>query len=195
MRLYTGKGDRGDTDLLGARVGKSDPRIDILGELDESSAALGLARAHATQARTRSLLIDTQRDLYEIMAELAYTSDLRPDSREFSAERATWLGEQTDALTAEVPLPPQFVLPGESVPGATLDVARTVVRRAERLAVALSEAGHIGNEQILRYLNRLSSLLFILARFEDREAGRDVRLAKGTARQNTEHRSDTSGVE
>lgn len=182
MRLYTGKGDQGGTDLLGARVNKADPRIEILGELDEASASIGLGRAHATQARTRNLLIPAQRDLYEIMAELAYTADLRPDSRSFSAERTAWLEAETDALSADVPLPPQFVLPGESVPGAALDVARTVVRRAERVAVALGEAGAITNPEILRYLNRLSSLLFILARYEDREAGRDVRLAKGDAR-------------
>lgn len=180
MRLYTGKGDQGTTDLLGARVGKSDQRIEILGELDEASASIGLARAYATQARTRALLIDTQRDLYEIMAELAYTAELRPDSRVFSVERTTWLEGETDALSNDVPLPPQFVLPGESVPGAALDVARTVARRAERVAVALGEGGHIENPEILRYLNRLSSLLFILARFEDREAGRDVRLAKSS---------------
>ena len=178
MRLYTGKGDQGTTDLLGARVGKADPRIDILGELDEASASLGLARAHASQSRTRALLIDAQRDLYEVMAELAYTAELRPNSRAFSPNRTAWLEGETDALSADVPLPPQFVLPGESVPGAALDVARTVVRRAERVAVALGAGGQIENPEILRYLNRLSSLMFILARFEDREAGHDVRLAK-----------------
>ena len=195
MRLYTGKGDQGSTDLLGARVGKSDPRIEILGELDEASASIGLARAHATQARTRTLLIDTQRDLYEIMAELAYTADLRPDSRVFSAERTAWLEAETDALSADVPLPPQFVLPGESVPGAGLDVARTVARRAERVAVALGQAGQIQNPEILRYLNRLSSLLFILARFEDRESGHDVRLAKASGDRDTDERSGSSADE
>jgi cob(I)alamin adenosyltransferase len=180
MRLYTGKGDGGSTDLLGARVGKTDPRIEILGELDETSAVCGLARAHATQRRTRDLLITVQRDLYAIMAELAFTPDIRPDERTFPAERTAWLEEATDQLGADVPLPPQFVVPGESVAGATLDVARTVVRRAERVAVAVAAEGQIENEQILRYLNRLSSLLFILARFEDREAGAALRLAKGT---------------
>ncbi len=192
MRLYTGKGDQGATDLLGARVGKSDPRIEILGELDEASATIGLARAHASQARTRGLLIDTQRDLYEIMAELAYTSELRPDSRAFAAARTTWLETETDGLSADVPLPPQFVLPGESVPGAALDVARTVARRAERMAVALGEAGRIDNPEILRYLNRLSSLLFILARFEDRESGHALRLAKDSTRPGATLPSDSA---
>ena len=179
MRLYTGKGDGGTTDLLGARVGKDDARIEILGQLDETSATCGLARAHATQSRTRGLLVDVQRDLYAIMAELAFTAEIRPDDRAFPAERTTWLEEQTDQLGADVPLPPQFVIPGESVGGATMDVARTVARRTERVAVALGEAGVIDNGEILRYLNRLSSLLFILARFEDQEAGAAIRLAKG----------------
>ena len=178
MRLYTGKGDQGTTDLLGARVGKADARIAILGELDEASAAIGLGRAHATQSRSRSLLIDAQRDLYQIMAELAFTDEMRPQARAFPAERTTWLEQETDRLGQDVPLPPAFVVPGESVAGAALDVARTVVRRAERVAVMLGNDGRIHNDQILRYLNRLSSLLFILARFEDREAGSEVVLAK-----------------
>jgi cob(I)alamin adenosyltransferase len=178
MRLYTGKGDQGTTDLLGARVSKDDLRIAVLGTLDETSAAIGLARAHATADRTKDLLIVAQRDLYEIMAELAFTEEVRPDSRSFASERVDWLERETDALGADVTLPPQFVLPGESVPGAALDVARTVARRAERLVVALHREGQVSNPTILRYLNRLSSLLFILARFEDQASGAAPRLAK-----------------
>jgi cob(I)alamin adenosyltransferase len=178
MRLYTGKGDRGTTDLLGARVGKDDVRIEVLGQLDEVSASMGLARAHATQSRTRELLVTAQRDLYAVMAELAFTPEVRPEGRTFPAERTEWLESATDALGDDVPLPPQFVVPGESVPGAALDVARTVARRGERVAVIAAEAGAIDNPEILRYLNRLSSLLFILARFEDRESGAALRLAK-----------------
>lgn len=181
MRLYTGKGDQGTTDLLGARVSKDDLRIEVLGALDETSAAMGLARAHATSERTRELLIAAQRDLYEIMAELAFTEEMRPGSRAFPTERVQWLERETDALGADVTLPPQFVLPGESVPGAALDVARTVARRAEREVVALHREGLVSNETILRYLNRLSSLLFILARFEDQASGAGPRLAKTTS--------------
>jgi cob(I)alamin adenosyltransferase len=171
MRLYTGRGDTGMTDLLGARVGKDDARIDLLGTLDEATSSIGLARAWATAERTRALIVAVQRQLYQMMAELAYTDELRPAGQHLEAATVTWLEDETDALSADVPLPPQFILPGDSVPGAALDVARTVTRRAEREAVALHHHGQISNPEILRYLNRLSSLLFMLARFEDREAG------------------------
>lgn len=171
MRFYTGKGDQGATDLLGERVDKNDPRIATIGTLDEATSAIGLGRALAQAARTKTLLIEVQRDLYKIMAELAFTDELRPAAYILGDERVAWLSEETDAITAEVELPPEFILPGDTVPGAALDVARTVVRRAEREAVALARSGHLGNEEVLRYLNRLSSLLFILARFEERKAG------------------------
>jgi len=171
MRFFTGRGDQGSTDLLGARVEKDDPRIAALGSLDEASAAMGLGRAHATTDRARALLVEAQRDLYRIMAELAFTDDLRPASVAFGADRVAWLEGETDALTDELDLPPQFVLPGDTVPGAALDVARTVARRAERDAVVLDRTGHLPNPEVLRYLNRLSSLLFALARYEDRAAG------------------------
>jgi len=179
MRLFTGLGDGGETDLLGARVAKSDARIATLGALDEASSAIGLGRALAATERTRALLIEAQRDLYRIMAELAYTDALRPATVALGGDRVSWLEEATDAVSADVPLPPAFILPGDSVAGAALDVARTVARRAEREAVTLADAGHVGNEQILRYLNRLSSLLFILARAEDQAAGATPTPAKG----------------
>lgn len=179
-RLYTGLGDTGSTDLLGERVAKDDPRIDILGDLDEATSSAGLGRALAASPRTKEVIEEVQRDLYRIMAELAFTDELRPAGYALAAERVSWLEATTDDLTAALNLPPQFILPGDTVPGAALDVARTVVRRAERAAVTLHHAGHVGNEQILRYLNRLSSLLFILARHEDREAGVTPQAAKGS---------------
>jgi cob(I)alamin adenosyltransferase len=171
VRLFTGKGDQGTTDLLGARVGKDDPRIDLIGALDETTSCLGFGRAVAASPRSREWLIEVQRDLYRIMAELAFTDELRPASYVLGEDRIARLEELTDTLSAEVDLPPEFILPGESVAGAALDVARAVARRAERQAVALAHAGQLPNAQILRYLNRLSSFLFALARVEDREAG------------------------
>ena len=171
MRLFTGKGDQGTTDLLGARVGKDDPRIATLGALDEATSAIGLARAVAAGERSREVLVAAQRDLYKIMAELAFTDALRPAAYALDDERVRWLEETIDSVAAEVSLPPEFVLPGDSVSGAALDVARSVARRAEREAVALAGGGDLANPQILRYLNRLSSLLFVLARDEDRAAG------------------------
>jgi cob(I)alamin adenosyltransferase len=178
VRFYTGLGDDGTTDLLGARVAKDDPRIDALGSLDEATSAIGLARSMATNDRVRDDLVAIQRDLYHIMAALAFTPELRPAAYEFSQERVDWLGAETDALAASVELPREFILPGESEPGGALDVARTVTRRGERHVVALSHASHQVNPTILGYLNRLSSLLFIAARIEDRAAGSDPKRAK-----------------
>ena len=178
MRLYTGRGDDGTTDLLGARVGKDDPRVEALGALDEATSAIGLGRALAATEEVRAALIEAQRDLYRIMAELAFTPEVRPAAYELAPERVEWLGETTDALAARVELPREFVLPGESAPGAALDVARTVARRAERRVVALAHTGESFSPSILGYLNRLSSLLFIAARVEDDAAGGSPQLAK-----------------
>lgn len=182
MRIYTAKGDQGRTDLLGERVAKTDPRIELLGTLDETTCAIGLGRAHVADATEGETLIQVQRDLYQIMAELAFTEELRPATLHFGADRVAWLEAEIERVTATVTLPPQFVVPGDTVAGAALDVARTVARRAERLAVALSDESAINNPEVLRYLNRLSSLLFILARAEDLREGKGPRLAKQTER-------------
>ncbi len=178
MRFYTGRGDDGTTDLLGARVGKDDPRIETMGDLDETTSAIGLARALATAAQVREDLEAAQRDLYRIMAELAFTPEIRPDDYQFAPERVEWLGAETDALAASVTLPREFILPGESVSGAALDVARTVARRAERALVTMAHSGHEVSPAILGYMNRLSSLLFIAARVEDQAAGAAPKQAK-----------------
>jgi cob(I)alamin adenosyltransferase len=178
VSFYTGLGDDGTTDLLGARVAKDDPRIEALGSLDEATSTIGLARSMATDGRVHEDLVDVQRDLYRIMAALAFTPELRPAAYEFEFDRVDWLGAETDALAASVELPREFILPGESPPGAALDVARAVTRRGERQVVALARAGHQVNPTILGYLNRLSSLLFIAARVEDRAAGSDPKRAK-----------------
>ena len=178
MRLFTGKGDGGETDLLGERVGKSDPRIALIGALDEATSSIGLARAHSGDDRANEWAKETQRDLYQIMAELAFIDELRPDAYVLPAERVTRLEELTDQLTVEIELPRHFILPGETVAGAAFDVARTVVRRAEREAVSLATSGHPINREIVRYLNRLSSLLFMLARAEEARDGATAPKAK-----------------
>lgn len=178
MRIYTARGDQGTTDLLGERVGKDDPRIELLGALDETTSAVGLGRSLASFDGANELLVTAQRDLYQIMAELAFVDEVRPDSLRLPAERVDWVEASIAAVQETVELPRQFVVPGDTTAGAALDVARTVARRAERLAVALANAEAIANPQILRYLNRLSTLLFILARAEDVQATGHVRLAK-----------------
>lgn len=178
MRIYTARGDTGQTDLLGERVEKDDPRIDLIGSLDETTSTIGLGRAQAQVAGANERLKTVQRDLYQIMAELAFTDTTRPDSLRFSAERTSWLETEVDRLSEEIALPREFVLPGETVAGAALDVARTVTRRAERETVTLTRAGVVGNAEIVRYLNRLSSLLFMAARAEDLRETAHVELAK-----------------
>jgi cob(I)alamin adenosyltransferase len=179
MKIYTARGDSGATDLLGERVRKDDPRIDLLGDLDEATSSIGLGRSLATWGNANELLIAAQRDLYQIMAELAFIDTTRPDSLRFAVERVEWLEASIASVQETVTLPREFVVPGDTHAGAALDVARTVVRRSERKAVALADEGGIGNPEIVRYLNRLSSLLFILARAEDLRDGGEVRLAKG----------------
>lgn len=182
MKLYTGKGDQGGTDLLGARVQKDDPRIELLGTLDEATSSIGFARSLAASAELNGWAIEVQRDLYRIMAELAFTDEIRPDAFRFGADRVAWLETLTDQIGEKVTLPPQFIVPGDTVAGAAFDVARTIARRGERLAVALHHDGHLQNPEILRYLNRLSSLLFIMARAEDAASGHSPLRAKSGER-------------
>jgi len=171
-KLYTARGDDGYTSLLGSgRVPKYDPRPEAYGTLDEATSAMGLARATIHSERNRAVLLQSQRHLYCIMAELASTPETRKTFECLGAEQVTWLEAQTDVITAEITLPREFIVPGDSLPGATLDVARAVVRRAERLVVKLMHDGLATNAQIVRYLNRLSSLLFVMARHEDALAG------------------------
>jgi cob(I)alamin adenosyltransferase len=179
MRLYTGKGDQGTTDLLGERVGKDDPRIALIGALDEATSFIGFARAVAQVERSNDWAIEAQRDLYQIMAELAFTDELRPDAYVLPAGRVERLSEMTDQLSAEIDLPRHFILPGDTVGGGAFDVARAVVRRAEREAVTLNLHSQTINPEIVRYLNRLSSLLFMLARQEDQAKGITPLKAKG----------------
>lgn len=183
MKLYTGKGDQGSTDLLGARVEKDDPRIDLLGTLDETTSAIGFARSLAEREDTNLSAVETQRDLYKIMAELAFTDELRPAAFTFETGRVEWLETETDRLSGLIQLPPHFVVPGDTVSGAAFDVARTIARRAERMAVALHHHGQVQNVEILRYLNRLSSLLFMMARAEDAVEGQQPLRAKTGTRQ------------
>jgi cob(I)alamin adenosyltransferase len=171
MPFYTRLGDQGYTDLLGGRVPKYDDRPEAFGTIDEATSSIGFARAIALSDRTKTILVDVQRDLYLMMAELAFTPEMTQGKYHMTLEHVQRIERETDQLEADVPLPPHFILPGDSANGAALDVARTVVRRAERLVVRLAHAGGLENEQVLAYLNRLSSLLFILGRYEDQVAG------------------------
>jgi cob(I)alamin adenosyltransferase len=171
-KWYTGAGDDGYTGVLGReRVPKYSARPEAYGTVDEASAFLGLARAQARDTRTATLLLAIQRDLYAMMADLATLPETATRDPWLSAERLPWLEQMTDALGAEIEMPRAFIVSGDSVPGATLEVARTVVRRAERLVARLTHDGELRDDTPLRYLNRLSSLLFVIGRVEDRASG------------------------
>jgi cob(I)alamin adenosyltransferase len=174
-QLYTRSGDDGFTGLLGeGRVAKYMPQPEAYGTVDEANAAIGIARVAAHSPRTRELLLACQRDLYKMMAELAATQQAAPQFRAIDAARVQWLETQTDAITSLITLPKDFVVPGDTLQGAHLDLARTVVRRAERAVVKLLHDGLVENAELMRYLNRLSSLLFVLELYEDALSGVSV---------------------
>lgn len=176
--LYTGTGDEGYTSLLGVeRVAKHSLRPEAYGTVDEASAFMGLARADESASdHTRKLLLAAQRDLYVLMGELASAPGVELPRR-VTADRVYWLEEETTKLGQEFPPLKQFVVPGDTRIGAALDVARTVIRRAERRVSHLSHQGDVQNGEIMRYLNRLSSLLFALARYEEYRLGKQSTLA------------------
>lgn len=179
MPLYTRKGDDGTTGLLGEdRVSKDHPRIEALGALDEASAALGLARASCLAHQTPPILREIQRDLYKLMAEVAATPENADKFKGIDAGRVAWLEEQADSVHNMVGMPREFILPGDTPSGAALSLARAIIRRAERRVTELFTMEELSNPELLRYLNRLSSLCFALELLENQTAGRSTSLAK-----------------
>ena len=165
-RVTTRAGDDGRTSLFGKeRVPKYDPRIALLGDLDEAQSALGLARAGAKRA-VASELLALQRALYEVMAEVGTSPEREPAAR-IDTARVAALEERTAALKAKATIPPRFIVPGDDAPAAAIDLGRTIVRRAERTTARLLDDGVLSNRDLLRYLNRLSDTLFVLARVQE----------------------------
>jgi cob(I)alamin adenosyltransferase len=169
VSIVTRHGDGGETSLLyGGRVPKDDLHTEAYGALDEAISALGLARALcADPARSRRIL-DLQREMFTAGAELATAADDRPKlEKHFATVTAAMvqaLDTEVAELEARVPLPKGFVVPGGDPVAGAIDLGRAMVRRAERRAVALHRAGGLANPEVLRYLNRCSDLLFMLAR-------------------------------
>ena len=169
VRIYTKTGDDGTTGrLYGGRVSKADPTVEAGGSVDEAVAALGLARALSDRGGAGALILRLQRDLFVVGADLATNPEerdkLRPGVSLVSPEMVEELERLIDTSVKEHPLPQEFVVPGANQPSAALDLARAFVRRAERRAVEMREQGDAVNPELLRYLNRLSDLLFVLAR-------------------------------
>jgi cob(I)alamin adenosyltransferase len=178
MKIYTRKGDDGTTGLLyGGRVPKDSVLPAAYGAVDEAQAALGLARAHAERGgELDTLLVALEADLWTLMAELATDpanrAKLTPGKSLVTDDMVDALERRIDDLSARFDPPTEFVVPGETPAGAYLDVARTVVRRAERDVLhayaALAAAGTaIDDSRCLAYLNRLSDLLWTMARWQE----------------------------
>jgi cob(I)alamin adenosyltransferase len=174
-RIYTKTGDDGTTGLLyGGRVSKADLVPEACGTIDEAVALIGLARAHARDDELVAELLELQRELFVVGADLATNPDersrLEPGVSLVSAEMVARLETHIDELVASHPLPNAFIVPGANRVSACLDVARSVIRRAERRVVELRASGGVVNEDASRYLNRLSDALFVLARVAAGEA-------------------------
>ena len=182
MKIYTKRGDDGDTEVIGSRIAKSDPRIAAIGALDELNAVLGVLVAEMappsigkgqTESRTRSewlaelaaALTEIQRDLFGMGAELASATTRQPPRSGLPEGGANRLEQHIDRWDADLPPLKTFVLPGGTRAAAHLHVARTVCRRAERSIVHLARAGDEPvAPHVIVYLNRLSDLLFVAAR-------------------------------
>ncbi len=166
-KVTTGSGDTGYTGLLGEqRVPKYDPRPEILGTVDEATSALGLARAMTRDPQAKEIIYTIQQELYLLMGELATPPEhYEKMGLRMTAQHVQRLEQVEETLKQAVEIPNKFIIPGDTPDGAALDLARSVIRRAERLAVRLLHEGVIGNGEVVRYLNRLSDLIFILARY------------------------------
>ena len=175
MLALTGSGDDGTTGLLGGgRARKDDPRIEAFGTVDEASSAIGLAKGLTTDGRVRELCEELQRGLYRLGAELATDPSDAGKFGTVEPEDIARLEAIAAGLEAEVPMPAGFILPGATPASGALDLARAVVRRAERRCLALAGVP----PEAMAYLNRMSLLLFILGRYEEHRAGVETRPAK-----------------
>ena len=173
-KVYTKYGDKGETSLLyGGRVSKNNVHTEAYGITDEAVSAMGLGRSLSDDQKVKDILRDLQRELFTIAAELATDPDkyelFHQHFKPVTQEMVDNLESIIDSLEEEFTMPQVFVLPGGSPASSAIDMGRTIIRTSERRVVALAEAGQLTNELILTYLNRLGDLLFVLARYEDRE--------------------------
>ena len=173
-KLYTKFGDLGETSLLyGGRVSKNNLHTEAYGITDEAVSAMGLARATTDDPRVKDVLRDLQRELFTIAAELATEPDkyelFQQHFQPVTQEMVSNLEATIDKLEEDVEMPNVFILPGGSPSSAAIDLARCIIRTAERRVVALRESGKLTNDLIITYLNRIGDLLFVVARYQDRD--------------------------
>jgi cob(I)alamin adenosyltransferase len=188
VKIYTRKGDDGTTGLwYGGRRPKSDLRIDAYGLLDEANSMLGLARAASEDDEVTRDLVALQQDLFVAGAELAAAPEasdrLEDGISRVTAEMTSGLEEAIDRYMDRVDLPPKFVLPGGTPLSARLDLARTILRRAERRVAELAADEQLASTDVLAYLNRAADLLYAMARFTDVD---DPVLFEGRAKSRAE---------
>jgi cob(I)alamin adenosyltransferase len=187
VRIYTRKGDDGTTGLLfGGRVPKNSSRIETNGAVDEAQAALGFARAEANPgSELDELLVGLERDLYVLMAEMATAPEnrhkLTPGTSQVTTEMVDALEARIDRLSERTTMPTEFVIPGDNRRSASLDVARTAVRRAERVAVSEPIEGSL----VTTYLNRLSDLVWTMARWQEGDQHLEARSEGPEKREST----------
>lgn len=171
MGIYTKTGDKGETSLFdGTRVKKYSDRVNTYGTMDELNSFISLAEKLTTRKESRDILIEIQKKIFLVSAEIATTDmeKLVNKSDIITPKNILFLEEVIDKFSVELPVVTSFVLPGKSVPGAQLHVARTVCRRAERVLIQLAQMEDI-RPDLVKYLNRLSDCLYILARIEDED--------------------------
>ncbi|MCB0165283.1 MAG: cob(I)yrinic acid a,c-diamide adenosyltransferase [Anaerolineae bacterium] len=171
--FYTGKGDDGTTTIYGQpeRIPKYHPRPEAYGTIDEAQAFIGLLRAGAKHPQVKDILTRVERDLYLMMGQLAVAEHVKLPAKPLDHSDVDWVETVTADIGQMTTMPKEFILPGDTVNGAYANLARTVVRRAERQVAKLYDEEQLSNKAILPYLNRLSSLLFVLTLFEDQQGG------------------------
>jgi len=166
---FSKRGDKGETSLLGGqRVPKYDPRPETYGVLDEASSVMGVAKAMTRSQKIKDILFAVQKDLLMMGAELsALSGDVKKLSKRIVEADVQRIEDLIDDLQKDVKLKNEFIYPGETVVSAQIDVARTIIRRAERNAAKMKDDGLVKNPEIHKYLNRLADMLFTLARYEE----------------------------
>ena len=177
MKIYTGTGDKGDTGLIdGSRISKSDLRIIAYGEVDEANSHIGLLISNIQMNSTfddiRVMLLNIQQNLFILGAELANPKSLKDDKMLVKGEMISDMEKYIDNFESELEPISYFILPGGTIESSLSHICRTVVRRAERSAVALAKEEKI-NQEIITYLNRLSDLFFVLARVTNKRQKRN----------------------
>jgi cob(I)alamin adenosyltransferase len=177
MSIATKRGDGGQTSLPGGvRVSKNHPRVECYGTIDELISQLGLARALANDAEANEWTRGIQRELFKVGSAIGTEPESRKPAPEITPEMVAALDREVERIEAIPGILSDWSVPGELAGSAAFDVARTVCRRAERLAVGLHEAGDLPNPRVLEYLNRLSDVLWLIGRMLELRAGADAAL-------------------